>query len=526
MSTALLGYATEGYVQTALGSYIPTSSKGQPNGVAGLNSTGSVPSANLPRASSSSHGVVRLGNQFYIGAQPTGELGIIMGNVAEENTLYPIGGDEAYKYINGAEQLIKDTVGWSGKNLADSDAQSNTDSYGLTWTVDSKDKNVITVSGTPTGYAPFNVPLNKKLSNGTYILTGAEDVTNATFNTMLFRMGNTIVRTHTFVATEYNKPYEFTITDENDFDNILITLKRINNDVACSGTFKIMIRKADIVDPTYEPYAGLNTFPRQEQRVLGAKNLLPFPYAQESVTINGVTFTVNSDGTISTSGTCDNPNGSTFFLWSGGIPSWLDSDDDYILTGCPSGGSVTTYSIQYSNWAEGNLQVYYDEGSGVNIKKITDSTTQRLRIWIRNGVNADGLVFKPMIRLASDTDDTYAPYAMTNKEITNKLTNPTHWISTWGNYIEANTEINLSESLATKNKLGLMCGLNNSNDGMQFIEIDLTRARSQAVEYITFNLVRKTTLYYFILKIEDTKITIIDTNAPTDYYGIRRVYSD
>ena len=36
----------------------------------------------------------------------------------------------------------------------------------------------------------------------------------------------------------------------------------------------------------------------------------------------------------------------------------------------------------------------------------------------KNGVSANGIVFKPMIRLASDPNDTYQPYAMTNKELT------------------------------------------------------------------------------------------------------------
>ena len=30
----------------------------------------------------------------------------------------------------------------------------------------------------------------------------------------------------------------------------------------------------------------------------------------------------------------------------------------------------------------------------------------------------DGLVFKPMIRLADISDNTYVPYAMTNQELT------------------------------------------------------------------------------------------------------------
>lgn len=425
LSTALLGYATEGYVQTALGSYVPTSSKGQPNGVAGLNSTGSVPSANLPKASASAFGTVKLGNQFYIGAQPTGDLNIFMGNVAEENTMYPVVGQEAYKYVKGAEQLIKDTVGWSGKNLADSNAESNTDSYGLTWSVDSADKNVITVSGTPTGYAPFNVPLNKKLGNGTYILTGAEDVVNATFNTMLFRMGNTIVRTHTFVATEYNKPYEFTITDENDFDNILITLKRISNDVACSGTFKVMIRKADVVDPTYEPYAGLSAYPREEEILAGTHNFNGSIYTP--ITQQGITWTIDNDGILEADGTA------TGETQRGGVFT-AQFSAQMILSGCDSSDSKvhifpydeTDSARPYTDSTETTRVPSTDNvynGNEISFY-IIKGHRYSMNCRVKTGGVANHQKFYPLLRFASDPDKTYTPFAMTNKALTdNKLNN-------------------------------------------------------------------------------------------------------
>lgn len=113
-------------------------------------------------------------------------------------------------------------------------------------------------------------------------------------------------------------------------------------------------------------------------------------------TINDVTFTVNSDGTISLSGTAtantvfDIPN----FSAIGGTA--------YILNGCPSGGSTSTYLLSIPG-------VGYDAGNGYNYNPATDATIT-VRITIYNGQNTNGLVFKPMIRLATFTDAEYEPY--------------------------------------------------------------------------------------------------------------------
>jgi hypothetical protein len=47
----------------------------------------------------------------------------------------------------------------------------------------------------------------------------------------------------------------------------------------------------------------------------------------------------------------------------------------------------------------------------------------KVGITVRNGVTLSNFLVKPMIRLASDPDDTYQPYAMTNRELTEKKIN-------------------------------------------------------------------------------------------------------
>ena len=118
-------------------------------------------------------------------------------------------------------------------------------------------------------------------------------------------------------------------------------------------------------------------------------------------TINGVTFTVNDDGTVSLSGTS---TGRANFSMPLSVPL---VDGDYILSGCPSGGSGNTYYQQA--YASGSGRGV-DTGNGVALVSPTSEIT-RIVITIRNAdINTDGLVFKPMIRLATETDATYAPY--------------------------------------------------------------------------------------------------------------------
>lgn len=121
----------------------------------------------------------------------------------------------------------------------------------------------------------------------------------------------------------------------------------------------------------------------------GGKNKLEV--TSTSTTQNGVTITVDSDGIISLSGTATDQ-----IVFEVGH---VTLSGEYILSGCPSGGNYSTYFL---------FCISYDYGSGATVT--FDGTRQNIHLYVRNGVNTNGLVFKPMIRLASETDATFAPY--------------------------------------------------------------------------------------------------------------------
>lgn len=147
-------------------------------------------------------------------------------------------------------------------------------------------------------------------------------------------------------------------------------------------------------------------------KVNGAVNMLPNKATTQ--TINGITFTVNSDGTISASGTATANTELTLNTSGSSSPISGLETNNYKLSGCPSGGGSNTHRL----FVKGTSNSYYnDDGSGV---LINNDGIAYVRIWIKSGQTVSNLVFKPMLSLASLnlSYDDYVPYAKSNKELT------------------------------------------------------------------------------------------------------------
>ena len=123
------------------------------------------------------------------------------------------------------------------------------------------------------------------------------------------------------------------------------------------------------------------------------KNLLKV--TASSTSGSGVTFTVNSDGTISLEGTATE----TVILTIGTFT--FKENKSYVLSGCPDNGSTSTYLLSIQG-------VGYDSGEGY-IYTPTSDQEKNIVINIYSGTNVDGKVFSPMIRPSGTTSD-FAPY--------------------------------------------------------------------------------------------------------------------
>jgi hypothetical protein len=195
------------------------------------------------------------------------------------------------------------------------------------------------------------------------------------------------------------------LQDELTFDNV--PTDGSNNPVKSNG----------IYDSEKDIYAAMGE--------MGAKNLNSYPYNETSHTDNGVYWTDNEDGTVTAN---NEATGNSTFLCharqSMSANRLIVPNGKYILTGCPTGGSDSTYRISVSitkNGSSFGLGIDYGDGVIITVNgddNYQDKAVIQIGCDVRNGYTANNLTFKPMLRLASDTDDTYQPYAKTNRELT------------------------------------------------------------------------------------------------------------
>lgn len=167
------------------------------------------------------------------------------------------------------------------------------------------------------------------------------------------------------------------------------------------------------------------------------KNLLSYPYFETSKTYNGITWTVNEDGSITANGTATanavfnihkrNPGEDNDFALKNG---------DYILSGCPSGGSSSTYVLAMSITKNGTVtNIATDRGNGVQFTADGDDSFEseinpHINVTIVSGTTVNNLTFYPMIRRADIADDTWEPYHESVEEEIGQLTEDVAEIST------------------------------------------------------------------------------------------------
>lgn len=126
------------------------------------------------------------------------------------------------------------------------------------------------------------------------------------------------------------------------------------------------------------------------------KNLIKQPYDYASgYTKNGLTFTINNDGSVLITGTASALTGFRFatnmFLPSG----------TYALSGCPSDGGNSTYTLIIQSNTTSTIN-YTDYGNGVSFTLLSDY--YNIYISVKNGFNPGtaGVVFPaPQLELGS-----------------------------------------------------------------------------------------------------------------------------
>lgn len=177
-------------------------------------------------------------------------------------------------------------------------------------------------------------------------------------------------------------------------------------------TFKNLADKVDEQEPSKEkignvlfldgsaeaPFVGMSIFGKSEQIATTGKNLLPS--TATSQTLNGVTFSVNADGSVTANGTSTVSEPFRFLLGEVELPA-----GNYLVTGQDDGASVSflMYSTQDGT--------FLNQHSGQDASLVLTETTKiSVYMVIFEAASVTSLTVHPMIRIAN-TNNTYEPYS-------------------------------------------------------------------------------------------------------------------
>ena len=322
--------------------------------------------------------------------------------------------------------------GYVGKNLFINTGKTATVSS-VVFTHNSDDS--VGLNNTASATAIYNVGSVKELSgiNQNVILSGCPSGgSTSTYSLQIRTLASAnVIQNGTYLidngnGVTFNPSGPLVDTNGNSvsISDLYINIRIGSGEDTTGKTFYPMIRLASVSDSTYEPYLTPNTdlMSYEDNAVLGAKNWNLFPYHNTTKTYADITYTVDDDGVIDVDGTSTG-EGQFDIHNINEMPNLLH-DVTYILSGAPNVAySTSDVRLRLITFKDDNTgRVNYDcpQGGEIQFTIPTGHHFHQLAYYIASGKTLNHVKVKPMIRLASDTDNTYAPYAMTNRELTTK----------------------------------------------------------------------------------------------------------
>lgn len=177
---------------------------------------------------------------------------------------------------------------------------------------------------------------------------------------------------------------------------------------------------SELIDSTsegdYNQLDGLQSGVPFSEVVVHGKNLIKYPYDNTTKTVNGITFTDNGDGSVTVNGTAT--EGVAFYFIHKKVPTF-PIDRTYFLSGCPVGGSNSTFDLFFASFnANGDIVDICDgdTGNGTVVNMSENVTAINIYIRVKKGVTVDNLIFRPMFEVG-ETATEYAP-PITGRELT------------------------------------------------------------------------------------------------------------
>jgi len=154
-----------------------------------------------------------------------------------------------------------------------------------------------------------------------------------------------------------------------------------------------------------------------ENALLGAHNLLPYPYVDTTKTENGIAYTDNNDGTVKLNGknTVDVLY-NYFVLLSTNKLRYFRGKSLKFTTG------NTNESVHVQIWKKSTIdtemQLYKDFVNVEEFEVTEDDLEIEIRITPIKNMDVNNVVIKPMILLATDTSSDFTNYTKTVEQLT------------------------------------------------------------------------------------------------------------
>lgn len=358
------------------------------------------------------------------------EWGGITGNIADQTDLQTALAPKV------SETLLKDTVGWVGKNkfaVKLSDVKANNSSTGTwsgntytlngitaTFTTDANDYiTEIKITGTSTSSAVFRFLSNAQFDSHDFvnmIINGLPASATQGWNGICYRFWKS------------DDSASFNLVNEEAVQDIgacNFGIRMASGFTCPSGGYVIypMLRDASITDSTFEPYhKSVEDWYWENNPNAGAKNRCDLT---QRVNESGVSSSITASGT---GVRIYNTNAQTYAAIR--VPLSLEKNTDYRL-------KTDVDYISGTGW----VMVQYKDGGGswTTLKDLSSNITgdidlddtfnsgshdsYRLSLFCTRATSETGdITFNDlMIYDARDTNPDFEPYAMTNRELTEKV---------------------------------------------------------------------------------------------------------
>lgn len=175
------------------------------------------------------------------------------------------------------------------------------------------------------------------------------------------------------------------------------------------------------------------------------KNLINL-HIEDVTQRSGIVARRTADDTVALSGTST----AVFALYLNGGDGYkenafvADVDGSYTLSGCPAGGSASfRYALLCRVYTKDNTEKYpsyrYDEGNGITFTDIKAGDWFNPYIFIRSGVNTNGLTFKPQLERGTTVTE-YSPYGLKDSiDIPDLGLKSTHYVADRADFMSGET---------------------------------------------------------------------------------------